>query len=130
MLGDSLLVAPVFEEDGTVDFYLPEGTWTHLLDGHQLQGGRWYRETYDFFSLPLFVRENRVLPVGKDEYQVEYDYTADTAYLAGHFTEGAQHIMTIPDIKGSPVKQIIAAMKNGAIEANVNITMLTPGTAL
>ena len=33
MLGDALLVAPVFSADGTVTFYVPDGTWTHLLDG-------------------------------------------------------------------------------------------------
>src|SRR5665648_759059 len=31
MLGESLLVAPVFSADGVVEYYLPEGTWTHLL---------------------------------------------------------------------------------------------------
>ena len=130
MLGDSLLVAPVFEEDGTVNFYLPDGVWTHLLDGHQLQGGRWYREKYDFFSLPLFLRENRVLPVGKEDHEVEYDYAADTTYLAGHFTEGAGCVETIVNTAGEPVKQIVAEMKNGVIEANVPVTLLTTATAL
>ena len=130
MLGDSLLVAPVFSEDGTVNFYLPEGTWTHLLDGHQLQGGRWYEEKYDFFSLPLFVRENCILPVGGEDHQVAYDYTENTTYLAGHFTEGGQCIITIPDDKGRPVKQVAATMRNGEICANVDVTMLTPDTAI
>ena len=130
MLGDSLLVAPVFSEDGTVDFYLPDGTWTHLLDGHQLQGGRWYREQYDFFSLPLFVRENCILPVGKDEYQVEYDYTDGTTYLAGHFTEGGRYIITIPDTHGCPEKLIVATMIDGVIESDEVITPLTPETAV
>ena len=130
MLGDSLLVAPVFEEDGTVDFYLPEGTWTHLLDGHQLTGGKWYREKYDFFSLPLFLRQDCILPVGREDHQVEYDYAADAVYLAGHFTAGAKHMMTLVDSKGCPAKQIVAGEKDGAIEGNVNITMLTKDTAL
>lgn len=56
MLGDALLVAPVFSESGEVDFYLPEGTWRHLLDGGTLEGPRWHRKTFDFMSLPLFVR--------------------------------------------------------------------------
>ena len=33
MLGDSLLVAPVFKESGEVEYYLPEGTWVNLLTG-------------------------------------------------------------------------------------------------
>jgi alpha-D-xyloside xylohydrolase len=39
MLGDSLLVAPVFSEGGEADYYLPEGAWTHLLTGKVQQGG-------------------------------------------------------------------------------------------
>ncbi len=57
MLGDSILVAPVFSPDGDVRFYLPEGRWQHLLDGGIYEGEKWYQEIYDYFSLPLFVRE-------------------------------------------------------------------------
>ena len=32
MLGDSLLVAPIFSHDGSVRFYVPEGRWTNLLE--------------------------------------------------------------------------------------------------
>ncbi|MCL2422004.1 MAG: alpha-xylosidase, partial [Defluviitaleaceae bacterium] len=39
MLGDSLLVAPVFAEDGQVQYYLPEGNWTHLLTNETSTGG-------------------------------------------------------------------------------------------
>ena len=57
MLGDRLLVAPVFSPDGWQQFYLPEGTWVHLLTGQKREGGRWHREQYDYFSLPLYLRE-------------------------------------------------------------------------
>ena len=57
MLGNRLLVAPVFSPDGWQSFYLPEGDWVHLLSGQKLSGGRWHREQYDYFSLPLYVRE-------------------------------------------------------------------------
>ena len=33
MLGDALLVAPVFSFDGMVDYYVPAGQWTNLLTG-------------------------------------------------------------------------------------------------
>jgi len=56
MLGPDLLVAPVFTTDGTVEFYLPEGDWVHLLDGEQLTGGRWCTRRYGFDSLGLFAR--------------------------------------------------------------------------
>ena len=57
MLGDSLLVAPIFTEDNSVEYYLPQGIWTHFIDGRKIDcsaGGRWLKETYDFTSLPLW----------------------------------------------------------------------------
>ena len=77
MLGESLLVAPVFKESGDVDYYLPEGKWTHLLSNEERVGGKWYSENYDFFSLPLFVRENTILPVGSEATVPDYDYGKD-----------------------------------------------------
>jgi len=35
-----LLVAPVFTDDGTVEYYVPEGTWTNILTGARLTGPR------------------------------------------------------------------------------------------
>ena len=59
MLGEDLVVAPVLQEDGTVDVYLPAGRWVHLLDGEEVDasaGGRFLRRTYDVHSLGLFAR--------------------------------------------------------------------------
>jgi alpha-D-xyloside xylohydrolase len=55
MLGPALLVAPVFTETGEVDYYLPAGTWHHLLTGELATGPGWRREKYDYFNLPLWV---------------------------------------------------------------------------
>ncbi len=74
MLGDSLLVAPVFTADGTVRCYLPAGTWTHLLDGHTVTGPRWVSERYGFESVPVFVRPGAVLPIGARDDRPDYDY--------------------------------------------------------
>ncbi|MGO1225623.1 MAG: alpha-xylosidase [Brachybacterium sp.] len=57
MLGDSLLVAPVFSLDGEVEFYLPEGRWTSVFDGTVETGGRWLRQQHGFMTLPLYLRE-------------------------------------------------------------------------
>ena len=35
MLGSRILVAPVFSPDGRQRFYLPEGSWQHLLSGEK-----------------------------------------------------------------------------------------------
>lgn len=118
MLGDSLLVAPVFAESGEVTYYLPEGQWTHLLDGRRVQGGRWMRETYDFMSLPLWVRENTLLPVGKDRTRVEYDY-ADGVELRAYALSRPVEIQ-IPDIHGHTAVTFRAVPEDGGIRVETD----------
>ena len=79
MLGNALLVAPVFTKAGDVDVYLPPGTWTHLMTGVTKSSG-WHRENHDFHSLPLYVRENTLLAVGASDDRPDYNY-ADGATL-------------------------------------------------
>lgn len=75
VLGHDLLVAPVFTEDGTVEFYLPRGLWTSWWTGETIAStGEWRREVHGFDSLPLYVREGAVIPVGAREDTAEYDY--------------------------------------------------------
>ena len=69
MFGPSLLVAPVFKESGEVSYYLPKGTWINLITGEKKEGGTWIKETHDYHSLPLMVRENTILPMGASEKQ-------------------------------------------------------------
>lgn len=74
MLGPDILVAPVFSADGDVEFYLPEGGWTHLLTGERVTGGSWRRERHAFTSLPIYVRDGTVLPWGARVDRPDYDY--------------------------------------------------------
>ena len=56
-------MAPVFSEDGTARFYVPDAggdqtgkPWTNLLTGKEYEPNRWYTETYDYHTLPVLVR--------------------------------------------------------------------------
>lgn len=77
MLGSSMLVAPVFSPTGDVEFYLPAGNWTNYFTGERVQGGTWCSETHGFDSLPLYVRDGAVLPVGSRHDRPDYDYLED-----------------------------------------------------
>jgi alpha-D-xyloside xylohydrolase len=88
-LGEALLVAPVFTDSGEVDFYLPEGRWTHLLSGEVKPGGRWHRETHDFMSLPLYVAPNTVLPWGSETERPDYDYARGVTLRVFALDDGA-----------------------------------------
>ena len=89
MIGENVMAAPIFHEDGSVDYYLPNGTWTHLLSGETVQGGSWKHDTYDYFSLPLFVRENTLLPMGQNTRDIEYDFANETELRLYALKDGA-----------------------------------------
>ncbi|MDD3334780.1 MAG: alpha-xylosidase [Eubacteriales bacterium] len=74
MLGESLLVAPVFHKDHHVDYYLPAGRWVNLLTGEAAEGGVWRHEVHGFHTLPLMVRENSAIPMGSVCDRPDYDY--------------------------------------------------------
>lgn len=115
MLGDSILVAPVFSEDGSVEYYLPEGTWTHLLSGEEKAGGAWNTDTYDYFSLPVYVRENTLLAMGACEECTDYDYTENVELQLYALQDRKEAVCEIPDVKGNVALTVKAARENGKI---------------
>ena len=119
MLGDALLVAPVMRADGAVDYYLPEGTWTHLLTGETENGGGWRRGQYDFFSLPLFVRENTILPVGSRADRPDYDYTDGLTLRLYQIADGAEVTRTVCNTAGEPVLTAVARRTGDKIDLTV-----------
>ncbi|MBN9605223.1 MAG: alpha-xylosidase [Actinomycetales bacterium] len=74
LLGPDLLVAPVFDESGEVEFYLPAGGWTHLLTGERVAGGAWRRERHGFDSLPLYVPDGAVLATSPGARRPDHAY--------------------------------------------------------
>lgn len=96
MLGDALLVAPVFSPDGVVEYYVPRGTWTHLETGAQVTGPGWVRETHAVDSLPLLVRPGTVLPVGARDDVPDYDYADGVLLRVVEPADGARVEVTVP----------------------------------
>ncbi len=115
MLGDALLVAPVFREDGVCDYYLPAGTWTHLLTGETEVGGGWRRGQYGFLSLPLFVRENTILPVGSCAQSPVYDYADGLTLRIYRLADGARASRTVFDASGAELLTAEAVRSGGRI---------------
>ncbi|KAI0540275.1 glycoside hydrolase family 31 protein [Xylaria digitata] len=90
MIGESLLAAPVFDESGEVEFYLPKGKWTSYFTNQIREGPGWFKEKHGFGSLPLYVRENTVLVLGKPGVKgAVYDYAEDVEVCLYQVKEGA-----------------------------------------
>ncbi|MDR0324614.1 MAG: alpha-xylosidase [Oscillospiraceae bacterium] len=86
VLGDGLLVAPVFYEDGHCDVYLPDGMYTNFFTGEVVQGGRLVRGKYNYMTLPVFIPENTLLAMGRNDC-AEYDYHENVTIHAYQLTE-------------------------------------------
>ncbi|EOC3071162.1 alpha-xylosidase [Cronobacter malonaticus] len=103
MLGDSVLVAPVFSEAGDVAFYLPPGRWTHLWHNYELDGGRWHKQRHDFLSLPVYVRDNTLLALGNNEQKPDYAWHEGTAFQLFNLADGAEARCEVPAANGETV---------------------------
>lgn len=103
MLGSSLLVAPVFNAEGNVSFYVPHGKWYGLLDGkirHSQGKGEWVDEVHDFKSLPLLVRPNSVfISAGSDVSTPDYEYSKD--YVVNIYEVEKETVVEIPAVDGT-----------------------------
>lgn len=103
MLGSRILVAPVFDESGEVEFYLPEGTWTSFWDDEDVvQGPKWVKQRHDFTTLPMYVREGSVLVLGLEgETRTAYDWMDPENRVVKHCgdTEGVS--FELFDVEGS-----------------------------
>lgn len=108
MLGEALLVAPVFREDGVCQYYLPKGKWTHLLGGEVRDGGCYQEDRYDYFSLPLYVKENTLLALGAVETRPDYDYAKGMSLRLYQPADGQAAVCEIPSADGSIVNTVTA----------------------
>ena len=120
MLGDSLLAAPVFKESGEVEYYLPEGTWVNLLTGKAVTGGRWHKETHDYFSLPLMVRPGSVIAVGANSEKPDYNYAEGAKFLLFLPEDGMEAASAVTDLSGKPVMTACARREGNRISLSVN----------
>ena len=119
MLGDTLLVAPVFKESGDVDYYLPEGTWINVLTGEAECGGRYVHKNLDYFGIPLMAAPNSILAVGNRDDVPDYDYADGVALCLTDFEDGCIAKTFVPDTKGRKVLEVTACRSGSRITVTV-----------
>ena len=119
MMGDSLLVAPIFKESGEVEYYLPEGKWFNILTNQVVEGGKWQKERHDYFSMPLLVRPNAILAVGNCDTKPDYEFCDGVTLCLSVFEDGAEAYTEITDIKGKTVMTAQAVRKGDTITLHV-----------
>jgi alpha-D-xyloside xylohydrolase len=115
MLGDRLLVAPVFTASGETSYYIPSGTWTHLQTGATVRGPGWVNDVCDFQTVPVFVRPGTALPIGARDDQPDYAYDEDVMLRVYEFAEGDRTTVAVPDTTGEVAATFEVAQDNGTL---------------
>lgn len=106
MLGDNLLVAPIFNDQGIVDYYVPEGNWTNYLTNEKIEGGRWHHEIHDYMTLPLLARPNSLIVEGSKNNQADYDYSKEITVHVFELDEGKTATTSIVDQTGKRIGRV------------------------
>lgn len=120
MLGDSLLVAPVFSEDGSCSFYLPAGgVWTDIQTGETLPGGTWYERRYDYYGMPLYARPDSIIVYGRYEGRTVYDYADGMRIVIYGLADGHTVRAEVYEASGVLSAEIEAVRKGSLIEVSV-----------
>lgn len=132
MLGADLLVAPVFSAEGVVEFYLPAGSWTNYFTGEVVKGGSWRTETHGFESLPLYVRDGAVIPVGGRDDRPDYDYLADLSVVAypSSLLPHAEKSLTVTNPDGAATTITVTSTTTGVSATSsdsVEFSLTLPG---
>ena len=71
MLGPSLLLAPVFNDEGRCAVYLPAGRWYDFWDGTAIEGCQSLDVTVPLDRMPIYVRGDSIVPFGEDRDHVD-----------------------------------------------------------
>lgn len=116
MLGDNVLVAPIFNDKGLGEFYLPEGRWTNIISGKVYEGGKFYREKYDYFGLPCLAKPNSIIAYGDFKRGFEYDYLENAEFVIYEPSDGAEMTAPIYDTDANKVFELKAVRRGDNVE--------------
>lgn len=120
MLGESLLVAPIFNEESLADYYLPAGRWTDFFTGEVKEGGRWIQEKHGYLSVPLLVKENSIVAIGAHDDKPDYDYGEDTELRIYEPVADTTVTETVYGMDGSEEIKISVTTEEGRISVSVD----------
>jgi alpha-D-xyloside xylohydrolase len=114
MFGDSILVAPIFNKEGDVRYYLPEGTWTNYLTGAKVQGGRWISENHDFKTLPMMIKPNSLIAVGAVDNKPDYDFANDVSLHLFELADGNSAQAVVVN-QNAEQELVVNVSRNGSV---------------
>lgn len=119
MLGENLLVAPIFNDQGRVKYYVPEGRWTDFFSGDTIEGGKWRDEVHGYMTLPLLAKPNSLIAVGANGQKPDYDYADGVRLHLFELQDKAAAEAVVYDMKANPGLKVRAARSGATVDFTV-----------
>lgn len=116
MLGESLLVAPVFDQD-EFNLYLPQGSWADFFTGELIEGGNWIQRNLTISEIPVYMRENTVVPMlwETPAYIIESNFSDLVLFI--NLKDSIYFIYYDDDFKG----ECNIELENGTVSISTNL---------
>ena len=89
------------------------------MTGEVKEGGKWYEEDCGYLSIPVFVRENCLIAVGKETSRPDYDYADQVTIKAYALQEGKEAKTVVYNM--NQIEDTVVAVKkeNGKVKIHV-----------
>lgn len=99
MFGESMLVCPLTLEDGTSrKVYLPGGIWHNFFTGEVLKGNRTLTIEAAYDEIPVFVKDNSLIPLAEPVNCVSED-TVFRIHICAYGTGAAEFVLYEDDFE-------------------------------
>lgn len=122
MLGDNLLCAPVLNQEGIAQFYVPKGTWTDICTGETYQGGKYFDKKCSFLEMPILAKPNSIVTFGNFDMNVIYDYVQDAQFKIYNLEDGKSATTKVYDDKANLVMEMSAVRNGNSIDVSFTQT--------
>jgi len=87
MMGDVLLVAPIFEGETQRNVILPQGNWYDFYTGQYAGNGQTITVSPDLNTIPLYVKDGGIIPLLTEKQDLHQNPQALDVHYYGH-TDG------------------------------------------
>ncbi len=124
MLGENLLCAPVMNDQNLAEFYIPQtdADWVDVLTGKSYAPGKWYRETVDYFHMPILARPGSIIVYGAFRRDFQYDYLTEAEAVVYNLSDGATASARIYDTNGILLCELCAVREASTIRVTYTKT--------
>jgi len=123
--GTQQLVSPVFNPERHVNFNLPTGKWTSIINDdetYDVTDGKWISKDYGELDLPVLARDNTILLRNPKAVHADYDFTKNLDIHLYDMHEGTTTVAVV-DQKGQDAGQVtVDRQANELVVTTIGLT--------